>query len=532
MKENRFLYTFAYYGCLAILCLALIVAPFGCKKESEELVFELDEVSAFEVPEELHWYFVSGQPADCNELPDPNVRKYPAFKSDKPLYGSVQLPSEFHQKPYGLSYNFAIDESAGTGQGYDRLYFDLNRDLDMTNEAFLSSMDNPPKGAILNNSWIKKQIYFHCMDVPFDFGSEGHHLLEILPRLIMREGESPLLTFVTTKARKGKIQIAGHKYDVWLGHNRRFTGSFNNPSTALHLIPDGDMSRHTNRDPVWLMFIRKIGRIHYCFSAAPSGGKLIVKSYKGKYGTLKIGTGGRDIRKTKISGHVGSGSDEWSIDTIIPIGGKPNRWGERKAVHSDRVPVGDYIPWLEIYLDRLHLTISQNIHSDGNRMAKLDGPHTFPVKIREDKPFVLDFSDKPEIIFVAPARNHKLKLGEELKVEAVLTDPVLDIRFNDLELADLDYEIPDLMDDDYLPYTIAFTTGLAVALFLWLLSLLIRSKHRFFLTSAGLVTVLTIGFAIVCYLVNLKLDYREVSPSVAITRSNGEIVASGAMPFG
>jgi len=532
MKDNQFLHTFAYYGCFVILCLAIPLSLFGCKKQSEEQVFELDEVSAFEVPEELHWAFVSGQPAYCNELPDPNVMKYPTLKSDKPLYGSIQLPSEFHQKASGLLYHFVIDESAGTNQGYDRLYFDLNRDMDLTNDPLLLPQDTPPKGAILEVSTAKQQVYFHCIDIPLDFGPEGYRPLEILPRLIMREGENSLLAFVTTKARKGKIQIAGHKYDVWLGHNRRITGSFDRPSTGLHLIPDGDLSRHTQRDPIWLMFIRKIGRIHYCFSAAPSGNKLIVKPYKDKYGTLKISTGGRDIRKTKISGHVGSGSDEWSIDTIIPIGGKPNRWGERKAVPSDRVPIGDYMLWLEVYLDRLHLTISNNIHSDGKRAAKLDGPHMFPVKIREDKPFVLDFSDKPKIIFVAPAMNHNLKLGEELKVEAVLTDPVLDIMFTDFERASMDYEVPVFQDDEYFPYLIAFTAGLIVALFLWLLSLLIRSKRRFFLTTAGLVTVLTIGFTIICYVASRELDYNNITPNVTIVRSDGEIVATGIMPFG
>ena len=531
MKDNRFLHTFAYYGCLVILCLAIPLAPFGCKMDSEELVFELDEVSAFEVPEELHWAFVSGQPAECNELPDPNVTKYPALKSDKPLYGSVQLPSEFHRKSSGLSYNFAIDEFAGTGQGYDRLYFDLNRDMDLTNDASLSSMDNPPKGAILNNSWIKKQIYFHCIDVPLDFGSEGRHPLGILPRLIVREDESPLLTFVTTKARKGKIQIAGHKYDVWLGHNRRFTGSFNNPSTALRLIPDGDLSRLTEREPIWLMDVRKIGRKHYFVSATPMGDKLIVRPYKGKYGTFIIGTGGRAIRKTKMSGHICSGS-EWMIDTIIPIGGKPNRWGELKAVHSYRVPVGDYAPWLEVYLDRLHLSISRIDHSKGKRFDQYEKPNTYGIKIREDKPFVFDFSKKAEVLFVVPPKDHRIRLGEQLNVEAFLTDPALDITVDDLELADLDYEIPDLMDDDYLPYTIAFTAGLAMALFLWLLSLLIRSKRRFFLTTAGLVTVLAIGFAIVCYVASLELDYHDISPNVTVVRSDGEIVATGIMPFG
>ncbi len=531
MKDNRVLYSLQYHTCFAILSLALLAASFGCKKEPKELVFELDEVSAFEVPEELHWYFVSGQPADCNEQPYSNVKKYPAFKSDKPLYGLVQLPSEFHRKASGSLYHFAIDESRGTGQGYDLLYFDLNRDLNLTNDTPRSRQDSPPGGAILEASWIKQQICFHCINVPFDFGLQGSRQLELLPRLVLREDENPILTFVTTTARKGKIQIAGHKYDVWLGHNRRVSGSFDRPSTGLHLIPDGDLNRLTVRDPIWLMFVRKIGRIHYYFSATPSGNRLIVQPYQGKYGTFKIGSGNRNFRKMNMSGYIRSGK-EGMIDTFVPVGGKPNKWGEFKGVHSCKVPVGDYSPGLEVYLDRLHLSISQNIHSDGQRSGRLEGPYEFGIKIREDRPFVLDFSGKPEVLFTAPARGHRIRLGEQLNVEAVLTDPKLDIMISDLERADLDYEVPNLLDDNYYPYLLAFTAGLVVAGFSLILSILIRSKRRFFLTSAGLFTALTIGAAIVCYVASLELDYQNISPIVTIARSNGKIIARGVMPFG
>jgi len=460
-------------------------------------------------------------------LSDPNVRKYPSLKSAKPLYGSVKLPYEYNEKLPSPLYHFAIDESAGTGQGYNRLYFDLNLDKDLTNDTILLLQDDPPKGAILKSSSIKEQVCFQCIDVPFDFGPEGHLSLEIFPRLIMREDDSPLLTFVTTTARKGKIKIARRKYDVWLGQMRRITGSFDHPLISLYLIPEGDLNSDIDWYPMRLKSAQKIGRKHFFLSTTPTGDKLIIRQYKGAYGTFKMGSGNRDIRKAKFCGRL------YSTETDFAVGGKPDKRGRYyKPVHSDRVPVGDYNPNLEIYLDRLHVTISENIHSDGKRMARLDGPHKYPVKIRQDKPFVLDFSNKPEIMFVAPAKNHNLKLGEELNVEAVLTDPVLDVRFSDIELAELDYEIPDLTDDDHFPYIIAFMAGLVMAFLLWLLSLLIRSKRRFFLIAAGLVTVLTIGFAIVCYAASLELDYREISPSVAIKRSDGEIVASGPMPFG
>ena len=49
------------------------------------------------------------------------------------------------------------------------------------------------------------------------------------------------------------------------------------------------------------------------------------------------------------------------------------------------------------------------------------------VKIRPDKPFVLDFSNDPEIMFASPAKEQTFRPGDEVSVMAVLTDPVLDV---------------------------------------------------------------------------------------------------------
>ncbi len=59
---------------------------------------------------------------------------------------------------------------------------------------------------------------------------------------------------------------------------------------------------------------------------------------------------------------------------------------------------------------------------------------TYGIKIRKDEPFVLDFSNKPEVLFASPAKDKTFKPGEEISVKAVLVDPVLDImirRLND-----------------------------------------------------------------------------------------------------
>ena len=44
----------------------------------------------------------------------------------------------------------------------------------------------------------------------------------------------------------------------------------------------------------------------------------------------------------------------------------------------------------------------------------------------------MDFSNKPEVLFAAPAKNSVFKPGDEVQVYAVLVDPVLDIMISGL----------------------------------------------------------------------------------------------------
>ena len=225
MIEKTIFSRFLTLSSLVLLCLLLVANAFGNKEKTEGLMFNLDEVSAFEIDEQIRWRFVRGQLGDCGEQPNADVRAYPAFKSGKPLYGSVRFASEYGEKDSGIQYHLAIDESTGTGNGYDCLYFDLNRDLDLTNDTPLVPLKSPPDGALLKYSSIKQQVCFDYLNVDFDFGSAGQRPLEIMPRLTTSESGYTSLTFVTTKARTGKIEVAGRQYTVLLGHNyRRRTG--------------------------------------------------------------------------------------------------------------------------------------------------------------------------------------------------------------------------------------------------------------------------------------------------------------------
>jgi len=496
-----------------------MVIVYGYKENTEKLVFNLDEISTFEIDENLLHQFVRGQLGDCGEQPVADVRTYPAFKSDKPLYGSVRLAGEYGEKSSGIQYHFALDESAGTGKGYDQLYFDLNRDLDLTNDTPLVPLKGPPDGALLRYSSIKQQVCFDYLKVNFDFGSDGQRPLEIMPRLTISESGYTSLSFVTTRARKGKIRIAGQRFNILLGHSYLVGGWFDHPSTALHLIPEDK----NNRRPRWwgadqLRAIHKIQGTHYRFSATPAGDKLFVRPYEGDFGTFQIGAGWRFILNKNVSGSL------ISKDAALAVGkGLERDWP--KPTRSCSLPVGDYLPaMLNITLGPLRISVSDNYHSDGKPRDRSGRPPVYGIKIRKNKPFVLDFSNKPDVIFASPAADHRLKPGDKLDVKAVLVDPELDIMIRGLKAK-----------PSYADSTLLVKLSILVLIIpgiLWLLLPRLRRRYRFLPILSALGAVVLVACLIALPAIGPKLSYDEIIPRVLITRANGEKVAEGAMPFG
>jgi len=518
MREKTLFLGFLATAGLIILCV-LVVTVFGKKNKSEQLAFNLEEISIFDIDEQIVGRFVRGHVSNCEEQPKTDVEIYPIFKSKKPLYGSVWFANKDNNINSGIQYHFAIDESAGTGKGYDRLYFDLNRDLYLTDDTLCKSLQNPPDGAELDYEWIEQQTCFDYLNVNFDFGSNTRRPLEIMPRLTISQKGYSTLAFVTTEAHKSEIELAGKNYTAYLGHNYQIPGWFDCPSTALHLIPKDDKSRR----PSWwgadqLKGIHKIKRTYYCFSATPAGDKLFVRPYKGDFGTLRIGSGWRLVFKKKMNGSL------ISKDQALAVGkGLDHGWP--KDTRSCRLPVGDYLPaMLNIKLGSMRLDISDNYHSDGKPRDKGGNPSVYGIKIRKNKPFVLNFSNKPDVIFASPAADLCLKPGDNLDVKAVLVDAELDIMIRDLKVK---ASHADSLLPVKLSIIILFLPGV-----LWLLLPKLRQRYRFIPAISTLGAVALIALLISLPALGPKSGYDDIVPRVLITRTNGEKVAEGAMPFG
>jgi hypothetical protein len=452
--------------------------PLAGAEAAPEEVFQLRGASAFDLGgREKEAGFLRGQSAQCQDQAPAEVKTWPALKSKKPVYGSVRFGGDPKDKQSGMLFHFAVDEDKGTGQGYDRLYFDANQDLNLQNDPALAAQRNPPGAAKLTYSSIKQQAVFEPLLIEFDFGPDGKRRVEILPRLAVSVYDGPEyknLTFIRTRLFRGDIKVAGQKYSVLLGNDYFISGRLDTPGAALILSRENGaagMARWWGGDR--LMALHRIEGRFFSFAASPTGDRLFVRPYGGDVGTFAIGPGQRKLDKLTVTGSL-QGQDK-----AVAVGADNPDDAWPKAARACEVPAGDYLPsYLTIEYGRLRINVSQNYHSEGKARDRGAQPPVYGFHIRKDKPCLLDFSNQPEVMFASPAAGSPLKRGDTLLVAAVLVDAKLDFMVRGLE----DTTRKQNKDSD----------GKALG-----------------------------------YERNVSLD-----PKVVIKRSDGKVVAEGAMPFG
>ena len=88
------------------------------------------------------------------------------------------------------------------------------------------------------------------------------------------------------------------------------------------------------------------------------------------------------------------------------------------------LPVGDYmLPAFMAQYGRLRFAgraAANIVPPIGQRIA---ASPPYPIQIRKDKPFVLEFSGKPDVKFLDPAKDRSFKPGDNIRVAAMLTEP-------------------------------------------------------------------------------------------------------------
>jgi len=388
--------------------------------DSKEAVFKLHAVSVFETG---LYNFLRGQMTSCETNPFPEVKSYPAFVSKHPLYGSVRFAAGSGQTNGGMQFYFAVDEGQGTGKGYDRLYFDLNRDLDLRNDSVVLTHRQAVKRTVLNSTRAYSQVFFDALSINFDLGPAGTRPVQIMPRLVVStygKVQSKGVTFVRAQLYHGEITLGGERYKAWLGEDYRIHGRLDQPDTALLLkaVKQGDGWLHW-----WgadrLKSVHKVGGRFLTCSASPTGEELIVRPYQGDLGAFEIGPGGRRIADLGVAGSLEA------KELVVAVGGDLTNGSPRVARRCE-VPVGDYSPkYINVQFGRLGLGISYNYHSEGKPHDR-GRARLYGLTIRKDRPCVLDFSNQPTVMFASPSREQRFKPGDTVEVKAVLVDPKLD----------------------------------------------------------------------------------------------------------
>jgi hypothetical protein len=471
-------------ACAALAARAAEEVKPAAAVSDQERVFPLQEVSAFKYDRQQNpnaFYLLRGQAAQLSTEPDKQIKTYPQLRSKRPYYGKVTLGQTGEEPKSGVEYHFVLDESGekpaepkpsgGPPQGpkppekkslldalaasllgttaakdspqpdvppgpgpitYDRLYLDANRDLDLTNDPVIRPMAAPPAQAVAFGGRSKQTVVYEWLAIPLDFGPAlGRQPFRLLPRLTIDQYEGKdyaALCFIAAVAREGRIQIGSRAYDALLAQPYLISGRFDTPSTGLYLTPVQEPKR---TESWWgaeqLSAMRRVDGKYYTTSVTPTGDQMTVKRYEGDFGTFRLGPAHRDLKKLSMRGSLRSATAAVAVGDFDH---SPS--ADAEAEKEFRLPVGDYMPsYLHIEFGRLQISLSDNYHSDG-RPRDMGRPRLYAIQLRKDKPFVFDFSNKPEVMFASPAREQTFKPGDEVRVAAVLTDPGLGIMIRGL----------------------------------------------------------------------------------------------------
>ena len=268
--------------------------------------------------------------------------------------------------------------------------------------------------------------------------------------------------------KKGQITIANRPFMVLLGES---------PEQEFFLY---DIEKKIA--PYWwgswsLHSYHKLGDKFFRFMLIEDGTKIAARPYKGPLGTIMVGKGGRELEKVEFNGSV-----HQKESVAAPIGTVKEYW--TGTVTECTIPVGDYTPYLmSVIYDNLSIEISDNYHTNAQGQSRPEKQIVYGMQVRQDKPYVLDFSNEPVVVFDQPPANRTaFSRGDEIQFAAVLIDPKLDIMIRGLDdtSVKVDREYKDAK-----------------------------------------------GKVIQTVKVNKSLD-----PNVVIARADGEVVAKGVMPFG
>jgi hypothetical protein len=427
---------------------------------SEPIVVSMEEVpNVREEVRNVSVHFPRGPYVMCGTTPNKEVKTYPKFKSSKPLYGFIRTGGDLNDPAGGTKLFFALDESGEKAAepekkaeaekaepkkitvtvngeqrtliaaarpalvrgkpGYDRLILDVNGDLDLTNDPVVKAAEKPSIDGISDLN----SVAFEDVTLTIDCGPAGKRPFAVMPRVRSYGVNQAMLDLIPKTVRRGTVRLGDREYVAFLNQYSILTGRYDSPSIYLELLPTKSGRQAAPIQAGYLGATRLVGETYASLSATPLGDKLTIEPYKGDMGVLEIGPGGRAITEMGAAGSLASKNGTLPFGDTRPIPGE-------KLPRRVSLPVGDYSPMnLTIQYGRLRLGARQyqGTTPEGAKAPK------FGIEIRKDKPFVLDFAGRPQVIFQAPAEGAKFQPGAQVRLACMLTEPDRGVMITNLE---------------------------------------------------------------------------------------------------
>lgn len=375
---------FSISGIWLVLAAFLCSVPFVL---AEEATFQMEEFSIFEYEGPLAHMLSSGTRSGIisDELGE-DVKASPKFTSEKPLYGKVQFMGKtlFPQ----IEYYIALDESEGTGKGYDRLYFDGNRDFDLTNDGVVKKAEKSPA----KNPGPDAGTYFEPLTLKVD-GKP----VKFVPMFGSFNPDYRFVSFIHPAARRGTIKIGSKEHEAILAKGV-LPGGYEQPYSQL--ILDNNYSGFDT-----LGLLRSADGVLYECTAASDGSSVTVRPYAGGFGTLAVADVKKQFKKTDF----GMG---WLIskDRLVDLSQCTRENGGVK------IPVGDYAPIrMMVRVDDIRLTYAADFAGGTESFS-------FPIKIRKNAAFGYPVNTPLKIRFESPEPNQRIVPGHTVRIAASLVD--------------------------------------------------------------------------------------------------------------
>ena len=375
-----------------VLVLVALV-PQSAVPAEEDAVFPIREESVLDEDGNLHAEYlryggagVFGGP--CRKMPTPRVT-YPALKSESPLYGQVVFRTSLDTPADVQAYCFALDATGTDASKYDVLYFDANRDQDLTNDAKIVVAEKPPSGLSLfggTGGAVCIFDYVELKDAQQDTRAE-----RFLPWLSMQSRNQAYLIFMSTVVRKGTIRIGQQAYEALLGN--RWQGG----AATVLIKPEGS-TETTNWKSLALESLQQEQDQFFTMSVDAKGEQLTVSPYRGEYGELSIKTDEHAPQKVGLAGSFyGKDRSRFSLGDFYAA----------DFSRQYRIPAGDYRASLYVNYGDLRVALS----SQG-----------YDMQIRDGQPIELQFADKPTVSFTTPAEGKVFRPGDQVQLKAMLKD--------------------------------------------------------------------------------------------------------------